>query len=328
MNICLIDADSKIPNLALMKLSAYHKLLGDKVTLYQANIPYYPNQKKKMFAAPFGYDRYYCSVIFKGNDRYICGNNIEYGGTGYDINKKLPEYVENCEPDYSIYPNNNTSYGFVSRGCIRNCSFCVVPIKEGYIRQVSTPKNIIRHDRVVFLDNNILALPDHKKVLLDVIDCNVRCTFNQGLDIRLLDEENAVLIKKLKYIKELCFAFDDYKLLPVIRHKVRILRAIGLTRVKFYVYVHPDMPLQDTISRIEYLRYERFLPYLMRDIKCWGSSYSDFFTDLASWCNQPQFFKTQTFEEYIKRRVKSEDRATRSSRIYKAFCELGKEITV
>ena len=167
----LIDADSTIPNLALMKLSAFYKSIGWSVCLLCLHIPYYPSRKKNVKEVyTNGYDKVFCSVIFQGNMEYIKGANIQFGGTGTPfIDKALPEFIENMEPDYSIYPENNISYGFISRGCIRNCSFCFVPKKEGKIRQVSTVDKIVRHKVTKFLDNNILALPNHKDILRELL---------------------------------------------------------------------------------------------------------------------------------------------------------------
>ena len=143
LNVLLIDADSKIPNLALMKLSTFHKCRGAIVHLVKLHIPYYPNRRKLYWDIDkiYGnhqYDKIYCSVIFDDSIKFINGSNIIYGGTGYSLDIELPHYIEVLEPDYSIYPDNNISYGFISRGCIRNCYFCKVPKKEGYIRQVNS----------------------------------------------------------------------------------------------------------------------------------------------------------------------------------------------
>lgn len=129
MKVMLVDADSTIPNIALMKLSSYHKKAGDNVEFVAANLPYYPNRKKTPFIVNSA-DKVYCSVVFEGNKEFIIGENIIFGGTGVDLTTNLPDEIEDCDPDYSIYPNNNTSYGFITRGCIRSCAFCKVPKKR------------------------------------------------------------------------------------------------------------------------------------------------------------------------------------------------------
>jgi len=209
MRILLIDADSTIPNLALMKLGSWHKKNGDHVVLHRCNLPYYPHRKKRTYYVPAEFDIKYCSVIFEGNYPYIKGENIIFGGTGVDLIKKLPAEIEHSLPDYTLYPDNKTSYGFITRGCIRKCSFCKVPKKEGYIHKVNNIDNIVRHREVKFLDNNILAYPEHMGILQELVDKKIKCQFNQGLDIRLLNENNSKLLSSLNYLHEYIFAFDS-----------------------------------------------------------------------------------------------------------------------
>jgi hypothetical protein len=117
IQVLLVDADSTIPNLALMKLSAWYKSVGCEVTLKKLNIPYYPHQRKiPCNIDDLGeYDVRHCSIIFSGSKGYIEGSNVDYGGSGYSLHKVLAKVVEEIEPDYSIYPDNDTSYGFISR---------------------------------------------------------------------------------------------------------------------------------------------------------------------------------------------------------------------
>lgn len=312
MKILLIDADSTIPNLALMKLSSHYKTYGAEVKLLRLNIPYYPNRKKKVYHIDTEeYTLAFCSIIFPSSKEYITGDGIEYGGTGYSISSKLPEEIEACDPDYSIYPDNDISYGFLSRGCIRNCSFCFVPEKEGYIYRDSTIDQIVKHKKVKFMDNNFLALPDRKELLLELIEKNIRCQFNQGLDIRLVDQEISGLLSKLNYMGEYIFAFDNIKTKNIIERKLELMGWRKDWQFKFFVYVHPDMPIRDTLDRVEYLYENKCLPYIMRDISCWDSDYSRFYTDLASWCNQPSFFKKMTFEEFLNKRHMGKNRLDR-----------------
>jgi len=298
MKILLIDADSTIPNIPLMKLSTYHKDKGDEVKLVRANLPYYPNRKKKLFF-PEEADKTYCSVVFQGNKEYIRGKNIIFGGTGVDLTTNLSDEIEQGEPDYSIYPDNDTSYGFITRGCIRNCPFCVVPRKEGYIHKVADINTIIRHKKVKFLDNNILAYSKHREILTELVEKNIRCQFNQGLDIRLIDEVNSNLLSKLNYMGEYLFAFDSWSYKDTIEEKIEIIKWRKPWQLKFFIYVHPNMKLEETIKRVKWMKEHKCLPYLMRDISCWDSKYSKFYIDLAAYCNQPSFFKKMDFISYL-----------------------------
>lgn len=317
--ICLIDADSKIPNIALMKLSSFYKKNGSIVELYRANIPYYPSRKKKQFIVPSGFDKYFCSVVFMGNAEYIIGKDIEFGGSGYSIDKNLTGEIEQCQPDYSIYPDNDTSYGFLSRGCIRSCGFCIVPKKEGKIHQVASIDDIVKHKKVKFLDNNFLALSNHKELLDELAIRKIRCQFNQGLDIRLIDNDNSKLLSRLNYLGEYIFAFDSYSYINIIESKLSILNWRKPYQFKFFVYSNPNMELSDIVRRIEHLRSKQCLPYIMRDISCWDSEYKDFYTDIASWCNQPNLFKKMSFDDFIyKRHINNTKRAKNSQYLYRS----------
>lgn len=308
MKILLIDADSIIPNLPLMKLSAYHKSKGDKVTLIKLNIPYYPHIKKPLPPyIPPEYDKKYCSVVFERtlnsmqSTQPLFGlDNIIFGGTGYSLKIKLPDHIENLNPDYSIYPDNDISYGFISRGCIRKCYFCKVPEKEGKIHQVNNVSDIVQHKKVKFLDNNFLALPNHKQILKELVDKKISCCFNQGLDIRLVDKENSLLLSKLRYLGEYIFAFDDWSYLKIIKKKLPLLSWRNKWQLKFFVYCHPNMELKNIVKRLEFLRTNKCLPYLMRDITCFKSKNAKFYSLVLFWSNNPGLFKGLTFSEYIK----------------------------
>ena len=316
MKILLVDADSTIPNLALMKLSAHHKAKGDTVDLVCLNIPYYPNRKKKIYNIhTSAHDITYCSCIFDGVKEFVKGEGIIFGGTGVSLDVNLPAEVEAMQPDYTAYPDNDISYGFITRGCIRNCYFCKVPKKEGGIKQVSTVGEIVKHKQVKFLDNNILALPEHKQILGELVEKQIRCTFNQGLDVRLLDEQNSLLLAKINYLGEYTFAFDDWKYKSAIESKLPLLAWAKRWQLRFFVYTNPDMEPSNYCQRIAYLRERKILPYVMRDIKCWHSPLSDFFVDLASWCNQPNIFKKMDFNLFLSKRHKNQDRILESSRL-------------
>ena len=315
MKIVLVDADSVIPNIALMKLATWHKQKMDSVELLKLNLPYYPNRRKRSVVIGAA-DRIYCSVVFEGNKDFIKGNDIVFGGTGVDLTTVLPNEVEECEPDYSIYPDNNTSYGFITRGCIRNCSFCKVPKKEGYIHKVADVDDIVRHKKVKFLDNNILAYPQHKNILSEIVEKKIRCQFNQGLDIRLIDADNSILLSKINYLGEYIFAFDNWKYKTMIEEKMAFLSWRKPYQLKFFIYIHPDMALRETVKRILWVRNHKCLPYIMRDISCWQDKYSDFFVDLASYCNQVRVFKKMEFSEFLERRHKKAERIASSKLLW------------
>jgi len=306
--ILLIDADSTIPNLALMKLAEFY----EDAELIRLNLPYYPNRKKKIHEIDTKeYDKVFCSVVFGGNKEFVKGENIIFGGTGFDLKTKLPDHIEALPPNYNIYPDNDTSYGFISRGCIRNCKFCKVPEKEGNIHQVRNVDDIVKHTKVKFLDNNFLALPNHNEILAELAEKNIKCCFNQGLDIRLLTKENSKNLSNLNYLGGYVFALDNVKTIPLVNKKLSLLGWRKPWQLKFFVYVHPDMPIKDTISRIEFLKENECLPYIMRDISCYYSKLHKFYVDIAAWCNQPGIFKKIDFTEFLERRHLTKNREER-----------------
>ena len=309
LKVLLIDADSTIPNIPLMKISTFHKMNGDCIELVKLNIPYYPNRRKREYNVNFikqfvpgGYDKVYCSVVFDGNKDCVKGEGIIYGGTGVDLTTTLSDEIENLPCDYSLYPENTTSYGFITRGCIRNCSFCKVPTKEGMIRKVANIDDIVVHKRVKFLDNNILSYDHHKSILTELVDKKIQCQFNQGLDIRLVDRENSMLLSKLNYIGEYIFAFDDIKYKQLISDQLTLLDWRKDWQFKFFVYVNPKMSLANIVKRIEWLKFNKCLPYIMRDITCWESTNSDFYVDIAAYCNQVHIFKKLDFKSFLTKR--------------------------
>ena len=227
MKIGLFDIDSKYHNLALMKLSTYHKQKGDDVEFYN---PLWGNT----------YDLIYASKIFRRphkNDLYIPMNCI-CGGSGFIKNECLPEDDEHLMPDYSLY-NLNYSLGFTTRGCIRNCGFCLVREKEGHIREHAEVEEFLNPESniVVLLDNNFLALPSHIKKLQKYIDRGWRMDFNQGLDIRLINKENAELLAKVRHYKQIHFAWDLMNYEKDVKEGLRILFNAEIKPYKIMVYI-------------------------------------------------------------------------------------------
>ena len=303
--VLLVDADSKIPNLPLMKLSTYYKGHGYSVDFKKLNLGYYPWRVNHYhFISSRGYEKAFCSIVFTPSAKYILGDeNVEFGGSGYSLKIVLPDEVEICEPDYTLYPDNDTSYGFLSRGCIRDCYFCIVPKKEGKIHQVSTIDDIVRHDKVCFLDNNILALSNHKDLLTELIDKRISCQFSQGLDIRLVDKENSELLRRLKYYKRYIFAFDNWKDLPLVEKGLSFLNSWRRPwKFMFYVYVNPNNTISEIVKRIEYLRNQKIVAYIIRDITCWNSPFVDFYNSIVAWANHPARFIQVDFETFAKSR--------------------------
>ena len=207
------------------------------------------------------------------------------------------------EPFY--YPDEDTSYGFITRGCIRNCWFCKVPKYEGKLTAYNSIEKVVKHKKVKFLDNNILAYPDHMSVFRWLLDHpDVKCEFNQGLDFRLVTDENLDALSRLNYMGEYIFAFDDPKYQPLLEKKLTLIKKYISKpwKLKFYIYYHPSMDLKLLFDRVEWCRDRECLPYVMRDAACWDSPDRDFLIDYTAYCNQAGMFKKLTFEQFLIKR--------------------------
>lgn len=202
MKIGLIDVDShNFPNLCLMKLSAYHKAKGHTVEWWNAKGRYDLVYKSRVFT-----DTYSKDTITVTN-----AEQVIFGGTGYDTKNRLPPEVEHSYPDYSIYPQFfGIAYGFLSRGCPRNCGFCIVSGKEGRksVKVADLSEFWKWQPEIKIMDANLLACPDHENLIEQLIRSRAWVDFSQGLDIRLVNRDNVSLLNRVR-IKAVHFAWDN-----------------------------------------------------------------------------------------------------------------------
>lgn len=289
MKVLLLDIDSKIPNLALMKLSAWHKQQGNEVIF---NFP---------LASSFC-DKIYASVIFpenrlKAKMMDITGRAI-IGGSGSGNWDCLPDEIDKIKPDYDLY-DMDYSLGFTTRGCIRNCSFCIVPKKEGKIKAVADIYNIWdkKHNKVVLLDNNILALKDHFfKIAAQLKYEKLTVDFNQGLDFRLLDIDVCKELKRLKHSTEYRFAFDNPNDSDKILKAIELLKSTGINRANWYVLVGFNTTFEQDLFRFELLKKQGQRAYCMRYKSVKKETK---YIRLAEWVNQRHLFAKMGYYDYL-----------------------------
>jgi len=296
MEIGLIQIDGKLPNLALMKLSAWHKKQGDKVTLMR---------DKVISQRLIPFDKVYVSCIFEENKETAIKvsqqfKNCEIGGVGVN-NKKLPEEVNRIMPDYDLF-GCNYSLGFTTRGCIRNCKFCKVRGHEGDMRSVCDIYEFWRkdHKELILMDNNILALPEHfKKIAKQIRDNNLIVDFNQGFDFRLLTPEICKIILGLKHKQEIRFAFDHIAYKPMVIKAIKMLRDAGLGdwKTRWYLYIGEEDTYDTVYDRMKLLQENKQGVYVMRDRKVYHKKE---YIALASWGNMMGAFKQDLNELLIK----------------------------
>lgn len=284
MRILVINIDSvKIPNLALEKLKCYYREQGADIII---DNPLMINNV----------DRTYISCVFTKNvemaREYARYKNVQIGGTGWDTVKKLPYEIDSVKPKINI--------DFASRGCIRDCSFCIVRDKEGPVRADRDIYDIWDgiSKKIILLDNNILAIPKHFELVCGQAQKeNLWLDFNQGLDVRLVDDKVANILSKTK-LKEIRFALDDVGMISMFGRKLKILRK-HLPNKYFFVYVLSgyNSTFEEDLERLEFLKKEKCRPYLMRHEKVNGNKK---YIELARWVNQPYLFAKYSFAEFKK----------------------------
>ena len=309
MKIGLYDVDShNFPNLALMKISAYHKAKGDEVEW----INFF-----------FHYDIVYVSKVF--GDEYsqmdltcINADKIIYGGTGFAIeivngkevyhqnkDKPLPYEIEHMYPDYSLYPQltKNKAYGFLTRGCPNNCEFCLVSKKEGRcsakVADLSEWWN--GQKEIILLDPNILACKDRKQLLQQLIDSKAKVDFTQGLDARFITPEIAEMLKQIN-THMYHFAFDFMKnekqIVKGLKTFVDIVKPNPRNAI-VYILTNFDTTFEQDYYRVKMIESVGMTP----DIRVYRKNTAPKLTrDLQRWCNNRFVYRsTPDFMDYVPR---------------------------
>jgi len=328
-NIGIIDADligrpkHRFPNLACMKISGYIKSQGNSVNL----ITDFEQLKTNT------YDTIYMSKVF--TDTYVPEwvlnlPNINYGGTGffYDKAEALPDEIEHHFPDYHLYDEwveecikngekkldfkyyTDYSIGFSTRGCFRQCEFCV---NKNYksVKIHSPIEEFIDSDRknICLLDDNILGFGKWKLILDQLQMTGKRFEFKQGMDLRLMTKEKAEILSQSKYIGDYIFAFDNIADRESMEIKLKLWKQYCRKTTKFYVFCGFDrndkwdnnfwiQDIKDVFERIKILMRYGCLPYIMRFNRYVESPYRGTYINLARWCNQPNFYKKKSYREF------------------------------
>lgn len=319
MRIGLVDIDGRgrkkkwgatiYPNLALCKISRYHKSIGDRVEWADAF---------------FHYDIIYMSKVFNFSSDDLTvydADKIIKGGTGYSITSQLPEEIDMCQPDYSIYPNipRDYAYGFLTRGCPNKCKWCVVPRKEGVIRPYMDVEQIAIEGRnkLVLMDNNFLAAGEYAHEQLDKIISNrYRVDFNQALDARLVDEDFAKQMAQVKWLDKnrIRFGCDTHKQIEDCEKAMEMIVSNGF-HGEFFLYTMLNDDMKECYERILYW-WHRLQESRKNKSGNWVYAYAQPYRDpdnphrqipqwqkdMAAWVNKKAHFVAHSFEEFQPRK--------------------------
>jgi hypothetical protein len=311
MNIGLVDVDGHAkkkkwgatiyPNIALCKIARWHKEQGDNVEW------------------AFGlkhYDRIYMSKVFNFSPDDLMAydaDEIIRGGTGYDIESRLP--------DYSIYPTipSDKAYGFLTRGCPNKCPWCVVPKKEGRIVPYMDVDEIAIEGRtkLVLMDNNILAAGDYaKQQVQKIIERGYRVDFNQALDARLVTDEWAQLLAKVKWLdgNRIRFGCDTHKQIEYCERAMEMIIGYGF-HGEFFLYTMLNDDMHECYDRIRHW-WRRLQDARKNHTGNWVYAYAQPYRDpdnphrpipqwqkdMAGWVNKKAHFVAHSFEEFEPRK--------------------------
>lgn len=245
MKVGLVNIEPKIQNTAYMQIAYHHREKGDRVEWFNSD-------------ETSRYDQIYCSSLFDFTDKSNVPARAVCGGTGFDLTTKLPF---DCDLDYSLYPTCDRSFVWFSRGCIRNCDFCVVRDKEGKLKPAK-PKNLNPNSKYVQVqDNNFFANPNWKKAIWQLWEWGQPVDF-QGVDVRLLTPDMCSCLKYTRLASQLKIAWDN----PARNLKGEIkelLRHVKPSKIMCYVLTGNGSTLEQDLMRVRELQALKIDIYIM-----------------------------------------------------------------
>ena len=296
MNIGILAVDSNYSNLALMKISSYHKARGDNVEWYNPLC---------------SYDKVYIAKVFSFTPDYgyyINADQVEKGGTGYDIKKVLLPEIDRMIPDYDLYNvDKNLAYGFLTRGCPNHCKWCVVPKKEGNIATYMDIEEIAVNGRknIILMDNNILASDYGLQQIEKIISMGVRVDFKQGLDARLVTDDIARLLARVKWIKRIRFGCDTPGQIAECERATALIDKYGY-KGEYFFYCILLKDFKEAFERVNHWKKKggRFLPHCQpyRDLNNPRQIIPQWQKDLAGWADKKWIFRSCEFKDFIPRK--------------------------
>ena len=280
MKVALYNLEPHIVNSAMMQVSSYHKQRNDDIYIY-----------KPLFHE--SYDRVYAFSIFDFTKKDYVRPDMIVGGTGFDIQSRLPSEIESCPYDWSLYPDCDFSLIWFSRGCIRNCPFCVVRQKEGYIKPVE-PLNLNPNGEYIkVMDNNFFANPNWREAVTTLLEWNQPVDL-QGFDIRLFNQEQGEALQSLKHRKAFKFAWDNPR--DNLDDKIELLlEYIKPSKLMCYVLIGYWSSEEEDYNRVMHL----WDKYKIHAFAMPYDKFDRYQKDFARWCNNKIIFKSCSWSEYL-----------------------------
>ncbi len=266
--VVLYDVDSRLPNLALMKLSRFYKDKGYSVALSNRpqSIPGNLYFASVVFNSPK-------SLYYVNRLRKLYDDKINIGGSGIDLKAVLPHEIDRCFPDYSLYGHTHYALGFLTRGCNKRCKFCVVPNKEGsLISDYSTFDDFVPGNQrnVMLLDNNVLASPNSQDILREIIKRKLNINFNQTLDIQYLNDDNYDLLKRVNSVNSrftkrmIYFSCNTEKQTDWFYKKSDYLHGFGKNQVTVVIMFGYNTSLSEDYTILKMTKDLGVIPFVQR----------------------------------------------------------------
>ena len=298
--IGLIDVDqTSFPNIALGKIARYHKAAGDEVEWVDP-----------LFGGG-GYDKVYMSKIFTFSPDYdypIEADEIDRGGTGYDMHKKLPTAIDMLQPDYDFLGvSKDTAYGFITRGCPNKCKWCCVPIKEGKQVPYMDVDDIAIEGRkkLILMDNNILASDYGLEQIEKIIKKGYRVDFNQALDARLVTEDIAKILAQVKWIDVIRFGCDTHKQIEECRRAMAMVDKYRKSPARYLLYTMIGDDIEEDYERLSAFRDARRVRIVGQPYRDFNNPYQvipQWQKDMARWAMRRELYASCDFKDYEPRK--------------------------
>ena len=280
-----------------MKISKWHKLRGDNVEWYDG-ISHY--------------DKVYSAKVFTFTPDYgyfVNSDEVEEGGTGYDLHKALPEEIDRLQPDYTIYPkiDTKTAYGFLTRGCPNRCRWCVVPQKEGDVHPYMDVDDIAANGRtnLILMDNNILASGYGMEQIEKIVERKYRVDFNQALDARLVSDDVAKLLAKVRWLNHIRFGCDTPKQVVECEKAMALIDSYRDTPMHYLLYTIIIGNIDECYERISHFRANnrvRIVAQPYRDFNNPKQVIPQWQKDMARWAMRREIYAVCDFMDFEPRK--------------------------